>query len=187
MEKWGCAMNNETTKKISAIFRNEKKLEKAITELTAETLALHEVSVQGSAAELKERFGKEYIKPETLQKIRSFTPKKEPFMHDDFGWLLGFSFSIPFFIGIVVGLFTGGDLTYYWDNLLYGVIGGIVGGGIGYLCMQLVKKRRFSSINKQEKAGGFVLWAISSDNQQEQAILAIIHKYGGEHIKIEED
>lgn len=179
-------MHTIKTKKISAIFRDEKTMEQAISHLTEETLALHEISVQASPAELKSSYGKSFVSPEVLQKDSPNTPKQEPFMRDDYGWLLGFSFSIPFILCIIVGLFAGGDLTDYHDNLIYALIGAIIGGGIGYYFMQQVKKKRNTTLKKQESIGGFVLWAMSTVDEQDQKIIAIFQQHGGENISIHE-
>ncbi|KTC75630.1 hypothetical protein Lbir_0350 [Legionella birminghamensis] len=172
------------TNKISAIFRDERTLEKAISHLTEKTLSLGEVSVQGPPSEMLQKFGKSYISPETLQKAEEFSPKTEPYMHDDFGWKQGFSISIPMFIGIILGLLAGGELRYYYDNVILGAIGGLIGAVIGFFIMKSIRQSRISKIEKQERMGGFVLWLVCTNEQQQQAIFSILKEHHAENITL---
>ncbi|MCW8451065.1 hypothetical protein [Legionella quinlivanii] len=175
------------TNKISAIFRDERTLEKTISHLTEKTLSLGEVSVQGPPSKMVEKFGRPYVNPETVQKAEDFSPKQEPYMHDDFGWAQGFSISIPMFVGIILGLLAGGELNHYADNLVFGVIGGLIGAAIGFGLMKSMRNARIAKIEKQEHMGGFVLWLACTNEQQQQAIFSILNEHHAENITLHSD
>lgn len=170
------------SKKISAIFRDEQQMEIAINALREETIAMHDISIQGAPKEFQERIGVSYIPPETTQKMRN-PPKTEPFLQDDFGWLIAFSFSIPLFICIVLGIFVIGDVSSLSDNIIYGVMGALIGGAIGFILSRFIKSLHDNKIQKQENQGGYVLWVTTRDAEQEAKIISILKECNGVDIK----
>src|SRR5688572_2618804 len=104
--------------KISAIVPTEDEMERLVADLTEQMVNRHEISVQGSPEKMTKVFGKPYVRPDIIQHSGS-PPTTEPFLKDDFGFVLGFAFSIPFIIGIILGIFVMGDLFSVSDNILY--------------------------------------------------------------------
>lgn len=176
-------MDNVATHKISAIVNNEHELELIVSELIAKTVARHDVSVQGNPTQLANKYGIPYIAPEVIQDS-SNPPLKESFMQDDFAWVLGYSFSIPLVIGIIIGVFLIGDIRSTEDNIIYGILGAIIGGFIGYIAATTIKNRHEKAILLQEKRGGFVLWVTYKTQEQEQEILTILQKHQAQEIKV---
>lgn len=175
-------MNSITSDKISAIISNEEELEDIINQLIAESVARSDISIQGSPGQLKEKFGTGFIKPEVIQHSRN-PPITDPFLDDDFGWVLGFSFAIPLFVCLIIAIFIIGDIRSSYDNWLYGILGTIVGTAIGLFCVNKVKKNHDKKILNQEKKGGYVLWVTTHSKAQHQQVLKILKKHHSGHIQ----
>jgi len=162
--------------KISAIIENEHSLEVIIASLLAETVSRGNISVQGSPEQVKDTYGVSFINPETVQHS-SRAPTQEPFMRDDFGWVIGFSFALPMFITLIVSVFIIGDIQSTADNILYSIWGLVIGSAIGLICATWVKHRHDRKIKKQEAKGGFVLWVNTNTQQQYEQVINILQKY----------
>ncbi len=169
--------------KISAVVSSDTELEVIINELIGQAVARHDISVQGAPNEIAERYGIPYVAPEVIQDSRQ-APKSEPFMKDDFGWLLGFSFSIPLFIGLVIGIFVIGDVRSISDNFIFGGLGALIGGAIGFALSTTIRNTRKKEVIKQEKKGGFVLWVIVHDEDQVPAVMNILKAHNLADIKV---
>ncbi|KTD22020.1 Uncharacterised protein [Legionella lansingensis] len=171
------------TKTISAIVSSEGVLELIINKLTEKTVARHDISVQGSPAAVASEYGEAYVGPEEIQKS-SHPPKRESFLRDDFGWVIGFSFAIPVFICVVIGVFLIGDVRSPSDNLFYGLLGAIIGAISGALLAKFVRNHQIEQIRKQERKGGFVLWiTVTTDEQMDEAI-KILEGYHARQIQV---
>jgi hypothetical protein len=175
-------LRNEPIKKVSAIVDNEERLEKVIAALIAEAIARGDISVQGTAEQIKNKYGVAYVNPAIVQDS-TYPPIQEPFLNDDFGWVLGFSFALPLFICLIVSIFIIGDIQSTHDNLWYGAIGAIVGTILGTILTQNVKRYRKSNLRKQEKQGGFVIWVIAHNAEQHQKVLTILKEHHLKRIK----
>ncbi len=175
-------MNSTTSDKISAIIHSDKELEDTINELIAESVARSDISIQGNPEQLKEKFGESFIHPEKIQDSRN-PPVTEAFLGDDFGWVVGFSFAIPLFVCLILGIFIIGDVRSTYDIILYGILGAIVGSIIGFFCSRAVKQHHDSKIKKQEKEGGYVLWVTTHSKEQHDQVLKILKKHHSGHIK----
>lgn len=172
-------------RKISAIVKNNNRLEFIINKLTEKTVARHDISVQDTVEDLKHNSGYMAKPPEDSQ--NEINPeKKEAFMQDDFGWVLGFSFSLPLFICLIVSIFIIGDVRSINDNILYGVLGTIVGIILGAITAKLVATYQGLKIKKQEKKGGFALWITAHSLEQSDEIVALLKQYNASNIKVEE-
>lgn len=172
----------ETTEKISAILNTEEELEEVITQLIAKSVSFADISIQGTPTQLKEKYGVQFIDPEVIQNSRR-PPKKEAFLQDDFGWVLSYSFAIPFIVCIILGIFIIGDIRSTYDNIFYGIVGAIVGAIIGFVISYSIKLNHDKKIVKQEKAGGYVLWVTTHDQKQHEEVLEILKKHHPEHIR----
>lgn len=177
-------MDKPYTRKISAIVRSEPRLETIIESLIPNVVALHDVSVQGSPEKMANKYGLKFIKPDFIQQNNS-SPKQEPFLKDDFGWVLGFSFSIPLFLGIIIGVFFIGDVRLLEDNFLYGFLGGLIGAALGFFLSNIIKKHHLNSQHCQEEKGGYVLWITVSSDDQMTEVVNILEKYNAIHIQVE--
>ncbi|MFC3907668.1 hypothetical protein ACFORL_01060 [Legionella dresdenensis] len=167
-------MDKLENKTISAIFSDEEEMEKAIHQLTQTTVAQHDISVQTETE----------IKPELVQKNPA-APRHEPFLKDDFGWVLGFTLAIPMTLGVIIGVFGIGDLHSPSDNLLFGIIGGIFGGLAGLLLISIVKREREKRIRSQENKGGFVMWVTVNSEQKLPGVLDILKQYHAKSVTVQ--
>ncbi len=175
-------MEHVATDKISAIIQNEEQLERVIGQLIAESVARSDISVQGDPEKIKDKYDVSYISPEVIQKSKQ-PPVEEPYLNDDFGWIVGFSFAVPLFICLIIAIFIIGDIRSPSDNLFYAIVGAAVGSALGYLLARTVKKKREERILKQEKKGGFVLWVTTHTKEQHQQVLRILKQHHSRHIK----
>lgn len=175
-------MDKITTKKISAIVRTESELEDVILQLFDDSVARSDISIQGSPEQIKQRYGDCFIDPKFIQKSKE-PPTQEPFLEEDFGWVVGLSFAIPLVICMIVAIFLIGDVRSYSDNWFYGITGIIVGSAVGFLIARTVKKKHDDKIIKQEKEGGFVLWINTHSAKQHQQVLKILKNHHALHIK----
>ncbi|MDI9818672.1 MULTISPECIES: hypothetical protein [unclassified Legionella] len=177
-------MASTPTKTVSAIVGSEKRLEFVINKLTEKTVARHDISIQGSPEKMSSKFGSPYVSPDTIQESK-VPPKKEHFLRDDFGWVLGFSFSIPVFICVVIAIFIIGDVRSPHDNLVYGILGAIVGAIIGGILANYMRKHQLKKVTEQEKKGGYVLWVTVSSEEQTQEAVNILKQCHAREIKVE--
>ncbi|STX28336.1 Uncharacterised protein [Legionella beliardensis] len=177
-------MDTVSTRKISAIISSEHRVERVFNKLTQTTVARHDITIQGDPSAIADKFGTKYVEPDVVQRSQD-APKKEPYLEDDFGWLMGFAFSIPMFIGIVIGIFIIGDVRSLTDNLIFGVLGAIVGGAVGYLLSRLITLSRKKAHRKQENQGGFVIWVTITNEDQINEVIDILKNYGATNIKVE--
>ncbi|WP_419420585.1 hypothetical protein ACNVED_04590 [Legionella sp. D16C41] len=177
-------MDKVSTRKISAILSSQHRVERVFNKLTQTTVARHDITIQGTPADLADKFGEQYVEPDVVQRSAD-APKQEPYLADDFGWLKGFAFSIPMFIGIVVGVFIIGDVQSLTDNLLFGFLGALIGGAIGYVISRFITISRENAHRKQANQGGFVIWITINNENQINEVMNILKKYGADNIKIE--
>ncbi|TAL61799.1 MAG: hypothetical protein EPN84_07380 [Legionella sp.] len=175
-------MNAAKTQKISAIIHDENELETVITQLIAESVAFSDISVQGSPKQIKDKYGVQFIDPEVLQDSKN-PPTKEAFLKDDVGWVISYSFTIPFIICIILGIFIIGDIRSTTDNYVYGFFGAIVGAVVGFASAYAVKRNYEKKVAQQEKKGGFVLWVTTHDPEQHEQVLQILKEHHPENIK----
>lgn len=176
-------MANLPNKTISAIISSETVLERVIAKLTEKTVARHDISVQGSPEKIAEKYGKPFVKPDEIQESVN-PPKKEHFLRDDFGWVIGFSFAIPVFIFVTIGVFLIGDVRSPSDNLFYGVLGAVIGAIAGALLAKFISKRQNKQIRRQERKGGFVLWITVTSEKQVKEALSILKGYHAREITV---
>lgn len=171
-----------TQKTISAIVSHQDKLEALIEELIKTTASRHEISVQGSADQMNKAFGAPYVNPNRIQHGKK-APQREPFLKDDSGWILGYSFAIPLAVGVIIGVFLIGDFNSTTDNILYGSLGGFIGAILGAIFAFSIKKRWDNAIRKQESKGGFVVWIHLSAHDNMEDILKVLRKHNATHIE----
>lgn len=167
---------------VSAVISNEKALEDLVNELIEVAVDRHQISIQGSPEKLAKAYGQPYVDPDIIQHSRN-APRQEPFLMDDFGWILAYAFTIPMIIGVVVGIFLVGDLFSIADNFLFGAAGGAVGAVFGFLLYKIIKAHREREHDKQEKKGGFVIWVQVESEAQIQEIENILKKYHAVNIE----
>ncbi len=175
-------MNNITTETISAIISNEEELEIVITQLIAESVARSDINIQGTPEQLKEKYGVDFVDPEVIQES-DYPPVRDPYLNDDFGWIVGLSFGIPLFICLIIGIFIIGDIRSTSDIWLYGILGAIVGSIIGFFIAKAVKNNHDSKIIEQERKGGFVIWVTTHSKEQHDQVINILKKHHPQHIK----
>ncbi|ASQ45091.1 AtpZ/AtpI family protein [Legionella clemsonensis] len=176
-------MVNAPNKTISAIISSESVLERVIAKLTEKTVARHDISVQGPPEKMAEKYGQPYVKPDKIQESAR-PPKKEHFLRDDFGWVVGFSFAIPVFICVTIGVFLIGDVRSPSDNLFYGVLGAVIGAVAGAFLAKYISKRQLKQIRRQERKGGFVLWITVTSDKQIKEALSILEGYHAREITV---
>lgn len=175
-------MEHITTDKISAIISNEEELEVVITQLIAESVARSDISIQGTPEQIKDKYGVCFIAPEVIQESNE-PPVQDPYLNDDFGWIVGFSFAVPLFICLIIAIFIIGDIRSPTDNWFYGILGAIIGSAIGFMLAKKVKKKHDDRIIKQEKKGGFVIWVTTHSPKQHQQVIKILKRHHPQHIK----
>ncbi|MBA4697151.1 MAG: hypothetical protein H2069_07180 [Legionella sp.] len=170
--------------KVSAIVSNEARLERIIHRLLLKTVDRHAISIQGSPTQIAEKYGTPYVEPSVIQQSNN-PPKQEFFLEDDYGWALGFSFAIPFFLCIVVAVFLLGDVQSIKDNLIYGSLGAVVGLFAGWAVATLVKHHQKRWIQAQESRGGFVLWVTVTSDEQAMKVVRILKRFRAHAIRRE--
>ena len=175
-------MNSTSRDTISAIISNEDELEDTINQLMTESVARSDISIQGNPQQIKQKFGHEFIKPETIQDSAN-PPVTEPFLEDDFGWVVGFSFAVPLVICLIIGIFIIGDVRSSYQIWFYAPFSAVIGAAIGFYCAKKVRQRHNTKIRNQEKKGGYVLWVTTHSKEQHDQVLKILKKHHSGHIK----
>ncbi|MDX1837021.1 hypothetical protein DIZ81_04950 [Legionella taurinensis] len=161
--------------KISAIISDEIQLELVANELLANAVARQNLSVQGSPTKVAEKYGVPYVAPEVIQAGHN-PPETDPYLRDDFGWLIGFSYGIPIFVLVAIGVFLIGDIHSPAETVFFAVIGFVLGGIIGRFIAKNIKENRNKDIEKQERKGGFVLWVSYNDMEQKEDIIRVLNQ-----------
>ena len=174
-------MNMTHTKIISAIIECENNLESIVNELEQSLVARHELSIQSSASQIAARFGKEYVNPEIIQKT-AHPPMKEPFLSDDFGFVVALAFAVPVVVGAMTGLILMDISALKHYELFYVLTGALLGAVAGFISSNIIKKRHERAIKAQEKAGGFVLWIAASSDERTKEIISILKHHHAKHI-----
>ena len=164
------------TAKISAIIIKEHDLEVIISQLIADSVARSDISIQGSANQIKDKYGVEVVNPQIIQDSHT-PPTQAPFLDDDFGWVVGFSFALPLVICLILGIFVIGDVRSDSDVIFNGIIGAVIGLGLGALAATVIKKRHKKKLLEQEKQGGFVLWVITHSKEQTKEVIHILKSH----------
>lgn len=175
-------MNTVPTEKMSAIIRNEKELEVVITQLIAESVARSDISIQASADQLKDKYGVSFIDPKVIQDSE-YPAVNEPFLNDDFGWVVGLSFAIPLFVCLIIGIFIVGDVRSTSDIWLYGILSAIIGSALGFFLAKSVKNSHDEQIKKQERKGGYVIWILTHSKKQQKQVMDILNRNDALSIK----
>ena len=168
-------MSTVPTQTTSAIIGLEEELELTIAQLLAESVSRSDISVQGDPGKLKKQYGVAFLSPEILQ--NTHPPVQEAWLKDDEGWVIGFSFALPVFVCLVIGVFVIADIRYNPDIWLYGILGLLVGLVPGYLNARRVKRKREKKLVAQEKQGGFVLWVTTHTPEQHEQVMSILQKH----------
>lgn len=171
------------TKTISGVIAHENELDLVINELIEKAVARHDISIQGTSKKLKEKYGESFVNPSTVQHSAN-PPRSEPFLRDDFWWVVGFSFSIPVVICVILSIFFIGNFNSPSDNLFYGIFGLLVGSLIGWRISSRVKKNHMKKISQQEACGGFTLWVTAHNLEQETLIVNLLKDYRATNIEI---
>lgn len=161
--------------KISAIINDERQLELVANELLANAVARQNLSVQGSPTQVAEKYGVPYVAPEVIQAGHN-PPETDPYLQDDFGWIIGFSYGIPIFVLVAIGVFLIGDIHSPSENIFFAVIGVVLGGIIGRFIAKGIKENRNKGIENQERKGGFVLWVSYNDIEQKEDIVRVLNQ-----------
>lgn len=178
---------NDPSRVVSAIVNSEEELEQVIGQLERDVVGRHQISVQGSPGELAKCFNAQYLDPEVIQDSDD-PPKKEPFLVDDFGWVVGFSLAIPMFICAIVGFLILGEPQSPSDYFLSSAIGIILGAAVGALIgmnlIKVIKKQRNTQIGMQEQKGGFVLWVTAMSAEQSMQIISVLKENHARHILV---
>lgn len=170
------------SKKISAICKNNDRLELMVKKLTEETVARHDISVQD--IEHEESLLVNPTDPKHAQHVAQ-APRKDAFLFDDFGWVLGFSFAIPVFIGLIIGIFIIGDIRSMTDNVIFGALGGLGGIIVGTLLTRFIKMKHDNKNIAQAKHGGFVIWITVHSDHQVAEVMTILKRYNATNIIVE--
>lgn len=164
---------NPAEKKFTALVASEQGLEFIISELLARSVARTDISVQGSPEQIRNKYQVSYIDPGVMQSS-SNPPMTEPFLNDDFGWVQGFSFALPFILCIIISVFIIGNVRSLHDNLFYGFIGGCIGAFAGYIISSKITKRHNQKIENQEAEGGYLIWVTTHTAEQYQDVMNIL-------------
>ena len=171
-----------STWNISCIVKDNESLENVIQDLIGQSVGRHDIAVQGSTSAVMDATGREYVAPKTLQRLKN-KPMQEPFMEDDFGWVIGLTFIIPVMICTIAAVFWLGDIMSTSDNIFYGVtgvlVGSVIGGALAYSIYQLKQKK----VKKQEQKGGFLLEVTAHDDEQRQKCIELLEKHHAKHIQ----
>lgn len=153
-------------KEIVGIAKDDKILYTAADDLWEAGFSLHEILVQADPEQLKNKIGVKYPDPNLIADNPK-TPRKELTMPEEFGWLLLFSFSVPLFLGMVLGSIFASGITPLYDAIYRGLIGGgILGGVIGLLISAAIKLRHDYRMKHQMEKGGFVIWVHVDDHDK---------------------
>lgn len=160
---------------ITAIISSEEELERAICQLLAESVTRSDISVQGSPEALKKKYGISHLPPEDIMNAKN-PPTAEAYLIDDYGWKIGFSFAIPFFICLVVSILLS-DIQSTAELIFYGGIGILVGFTLGFLNAKRISTKYQYAMRLQEAEGGFVIWVTTHSQEQYKKVQAILRAH----------
>lgn len=165
-----------------AIFKDEKSLEEAVTELEMTAFARHDISVLGGKNDVERKFGEEAVSP-TKVEDNPEAPRAAPIMAEE--RTLGGSalVCVTAYIGGCIGAVAANstpEATLLVAIAAGSLLGGAIGGTAALLFRNLFKKH----LEKQLEKGGLVLWVHTSGPATERMARAILKKHGGRHIHI---
>ena len=169
--------------KLSGIVKSNDDLEILTQKLLEQSVARHDISVQGSHRDIYKFFGQENIPPERLQEMKT-KPVKEPFLSDDYGWILSLIFVVTVFLSSIFFVFYMGDIMSTHDNIFYSFLGVGIGSLIGLALIFFVHKIHQSHIQKQEKEGGFLIEVNSQDDENKSNCFNLMKNFGVQRLRV---
>lgn len=170
-------MDSTNISTLSFIIKKQRHLDKIIRQLLAQCVARSDIAVHGNTnktndanQQVKASFSASQHHDDNKVSI------EQPYLKDDYGWAVGFSFSIPLFVCLVISVFILGDIQSNHDILVYGLCGLAVGTVLGLAMAFVVHYFRKRNAKKQEQQGGYLVSVTLHNDDQQQGVQKVLHK-----------
>jgi len=164
------------------IFDDAQELHRTIEDLEISGFARSQISVRGSDAAVKNKFGHASVKPEHLQD-NPHAPRSAVIGREDVGVAQGVLIGAGAWIGSALALIaTNGLATNY--SLAIVLMATLVGGILGALAARYLSNQYTWFYQKQANKGGLVLWIETPNAEAVDHAQVILKKHGAHNVHI---
>lgn len=174
----------EKIREAVGIFDAYDQMEETIGDLQISGFARHQISVLGTEAAVKERFGAPHVKTELL-KDNPDAPRSPDIKKEELGIAQGLLIGGGTVTGVVGAVIASGGLAVPGAVMAaaLGGAGGITAGGV---LAKLLGDKYAEFFQKQIDQGGLLLWVNTPDKDAETKAQAILKKYGARDVHVHE-
>lgn len=164
------------------VFTNQHDLDEAIAELEASHFPRHNISVVGDKSKLVNRFGSDAVEPEVLDN-NPMVPKDAPLRIEEKNIGAGVIVSVPgYIVACIAGIIVYPASTIVLVAAM--ITGGIIGAGLGFLALTMIKAKRDARIQRQIDKGGLTLWVKTLRPEEEKAAQTIMMNHGAKNVHL---
>lgn len=166
------------------IFDSFEKMQSAINELEMSGFDRRQVSVLGSEAAIKDRFGHTDVEPETLEHHPD-TPRSPTIRREELGLAQGALVSGGVLTGVVTAVIASGGIAVPGLTLT-AILGGAGGGAAGGILASLLGEQYASFFESQIENGGLLLWVQTPDDDAVARARVILARHDARDIEVHE-
>ncbi len=175
---------NQAVREAVGIFDAYDPMEKAIEELQISGFGRHQISVLGTEAAVRKRFGEKHVKTELLVDHPD-APRSPDIKKEELGIAQGVLVGGGILTGVVAAVIASGGLAVpgIVTAAAIGGAGGTAGGGV---LAKLLGDKYGEFFQNQIDQGGLLLWVNTPDKEAEAKAQAILKKYGAKDVHVHE-
>lgn len=164
------------------VFDDQKKLDKAISELESTSFPRHDISVLGTQKEIEEKFGTEDVSVEWLEDNPE-APRNISIRPEEKTIGAAALVGVPAYFGGCAGLLAANPAPNL--ELLAAVAAGSLAGALlGGVVLFFIRQRLHKRADKQIRKGGLLLWVRTPDSKREEKAKSILSKHGARHVHV---
>lgn len=172
----------EKIREAVGIFDDYDRMEKAIEILEEEGFGRHQISVLGSEAALKERFGTEQVSTQRL-KDHPDAPRSPDIKREELAIGQGVLIGGGLFTGVAAAVIAAGGMAAP-GLVTAAVLGGAGGSAVGAVLARLLGEKYAAFFQQQIEEGGLLLWVNTPDPAMEAKAQAILKEYGARDVHV---
>lgn len=166
------------------IFEDYDQMEKTIADLQLNGFGRYQISVLGSEAAVKEKFGMTHVQTELLEDHPD-APRSPDIKKEELALGQGVLVAGGLLTGVVTAVIASGGVLVP-GIVTTAVIGGTGGTAAGAVLAKLLGDKYADFFQKQIDQGGLLLWVNTPDQDMEIKAQNILRKYGARNVHIHE-
>lgn len=176
------AENYTILREAVGVFSNKDQLDETIKDLRSSGFGRHEISIRGSEAAMKKKFGRPFIEPEIIEDHPA-TPRSIFVVPEELGVAQGVLLGIGMLAGAAFGLLATDYATESGSTAMV-LLGVALGAVVGSLFVWLMSAQYHRFFRKQEHQGGLVLWVKTDTTESTEKAQTILRRHGAHDIHV---